>query len=135
MDADDLAGDVEVLHLRARLAQTVQGSWSLPPMRIRDLVFPGVDVGAGRMIGGGSLGRTPEAMSSRIWRGGRRQSWGSEPWIPLPRPPDILPAERDIQYVRVSCVIASGGEQRGLHLFRSMVRVVNPGPALMLVDE
>ena len=86
MDADDLAGDVEVLHLRARLAQTVQGSWSLPPMRIRDLVFPGVDVGAGRMIGGGSLGRTPEAMSSRIWRGGRRQSWGSEPWIPLLRP-------------------------------------------------
>src|ERR1700682_1917442 len=44
----------------------VHGSWSGPPMRMRDRVFPGVDVGAGRVIGGGSFGRMPVAISSRI---------------------------------------------------------------------
>jgi hypothetical protein len=44
----------------------VQGSCSVPPTRIRDRLFPMVDVGAGRSIGGGSSGKTPEAMSSRI---------------------------------------------------------------------
>ena len=35
-------------------------------MRTFDFAFPGIDVGAGRTIGGGSVGRTPEAKSSRI---------------------------------------------------------------------
>src|ERR1700730_5444806 len=44
----------------------VQGSCRVPPTRIRDRLFPMVDDGAGRSIGGGSSGKTPEAMSSRI---------------------------------------------------------------------
>ncbi len=35
-------------------------------MRIRDFLLPGVEVTAGRVIGGGSFGRTPEALSPRI---------------------------------------------------------------------
>ena len=44
----------------------VHGSWSGPPARILDRLFPGVDVGAGRSIGAGSFDRTPEAVSPRI---------------------------------------------------------------------
>src|ERR1700730_14974812 len=44
----------------------VHGSWSVPPTRILDRLFPGVDVGAGCLVGGGSFGRAPAAMSSRI---------------------------------------------------------------------
>src|ERR1700730_7207492 len=44
----------------------VQGSCRVPPTRIRDRLFPMVDDGAGRSIGGGSYRQTPEAMSSRI---------------------------------------------------------------------
>ena len=32
-------------------------------MRTFDFAFPGIDVGAGRTIGGGSVGRTPEALA------------------------------------------------------------------------
>ena len=74
MEADNLTADVEkYCTCGPGAAQTVHGSWSGPPTRMRDFVIPGVDVGAGRVIGAGSFGRAPEAISSRILV--RRFSW------------------------------------------------------------
>ena len=65
-DANNLAGDDEILHLRSRFttdrARLVERAAHHNPRRF----VSGVDVGAGRLIDVASAGGTPEASRSRI---------------------------------------------------------------------